>query len=227
MDIITDEYGVIDLFCGVGGLTHGFVIEGFKVLAGIDLDASCKYPYEHNNGAKFIHSPIENLDVNYLKLLYGKLGKKILVGCAPCQPFSPYNKKNASEDEKWKLLHTFSDIIDLVNPDIISMENVPDLKTYHNGEVYNDFVDRLSKNYSVSSYVVYCPDYGIPQKRTRLVLFASRYGSVKLIRPTHKNKYKTVQKVIGNLAPLRAGEVFAADPLHRCSKLSDKNIARI
>jgi DNA (cytosine-5)-methyltransferase 1 len=48
----TKKARVIDLFCGVGGLTHGFVRErGFKVLAGFDSDPSCKFAYESNNGA--------------------------------------------------------------------------------------------------------------------------------------------------------------------------------
>lgn len=42
---------VVDVFCGVGGLTHGFFLEGFNVVAGIDSDTSCKFAYEHNNKA--------------------------------------------------------------------------------------------------------------------------------------------------------------------------------
>ena len=55
-NLISESQGIkcVDLFCGAGGLTHGFVMEGLNVVAGIDLDAACKYPYEENNSAKFL-----------------------------------------------------------------------------------------------------------------------------------------------------------------------------
>ncbi len=56
--------GCIDLFCGAGGLTHGFVLESIPVLAGIDLDPACKFPYEHNNKTKFIEKNISNISTN-------------------------------------------------------------------------------------------------------------------------------------------------------------------
>ena len=49
-----EEIAVIDLFCGIGGLSQGFVKEGFNVIAGFDIDNTCKYAYEINNRAVFI-----------------------------------------------------------------------------------------------------------------------------------------------------------------------------
>lgn len=46
---------VVDLFCGIGGLSYGLKSKGFKVLAGYDLDGTCQYAYEHNNAAHFVH----------------------------------------------------------------------------------------------------------------------------------------------------------------------------
>ena len=58
---------VIDLFCGAGALTHGFVLEGFKAVAGLDADKSCKYAYETNNpGATFIEKKIEDVKADEL-----------------------------------------------------------------------------------------------------------------------------------------------------------------
>ncbi|WP_312763779.1 DNA cytosine methyltransferase, partial [Epilithonimonas sp.] len=62
------KVGVIDLFCGIGGLTHGFVKEKFKVLAGIDNDNSCKYAFEANNKAKFISKSVTEINVYVFKL---------------------------------------------------------------------------------------------------------------------------------------------------------------
>jgi len=219
---------VVDLFCGVGGMTHGFVKEKFRVVAGIDIDRTCKYAYEKNNDAKFIHADAENLFAKDIIHLFPKNKIKILVGCAPCQPFSKYTNRK-TEDHKWRLLYSFSRLITEIQPDIISMENVPELLTYRKKTVYDDFIDVLEKNgYAICSEVVYCPDYGIPQKRTRLVLLASKFGPIKLLQKTHTlSKYKTVADTIRNLEKIEAGEVSKKDPLHRSSWLSGLNKKRI
>ena len=106
------------------------------------------------------------------------------------------------------------------------MENVPELS---NQTVFKDFVKKLEEQqYSVSWSIVYCPDYGIPQTRKRLVLLASRLGDIDLIPPTHnKNNYVTVKDVIGNLPPIEAGKGCSTDTLHRCRSLSSINLQRL
>lgn len=216
---------VVDLFCGIGGLTHGFVKEGFNVVAGIDDDPTCKYAYEKNNGAKFIKNDIERVTAAEIIGLFPEDHTKILVGCAPCQPFSRYTVRK-DEDEKWKLLRSFAKLIKDVQPEIVSMENVPELEDH---PVYEEFKAELeAEKYFVSARMVYCPDYGVPQTRERLVLFASKYGKIKIVKPTHTpEKYKTVRDAIGHLEPLEAGLTSAKDPLHRARKLSELNLRRI
>ncbi len=226
-----ENCSVIDLFCGAGALTHGFILEGFDVVAGIDVDEACEYPYEANNdGARFINERVEDMTTEEIVALYPEGHVKILVGCAPCQPYSPYTKKKEDKDEKWRLVPKFADLICEVEPDVASMENVPDLATFRDGEVYRAFVDRLKeKGYHVTEYPeVYCPDYGIPQHRTRLVLFASRYGEVEIVDETHSpDEYGTVRDAIGHLEPLEAGQTSESDPLHKASSLSGLNLRRI
>lgn len=60
-------YGVVDLFCGVGGLTYGLEKAGLIVTAGYDLDATCEYAYNHNNNARFINKNIEEVDGKEIK----------------------------------------------------------------------------------------------------------------------------------------------------------------
>lgn len=82
--------------------------------------------------------------------------------------------------------------------------------------------------YYVSYSNVYCPDYGIPQKRRRLVLIASKYGKIELITPTHsKESYKTIKDAIGDLPPIESHEVCEIDPLHKTTTLSEINLKRI
>lgn len=231
----TNEYSVVDLFCGIGGLSHGFVKEGFKVNAGIDFDESCRYAFEENNKSKFIYKDVTDLSAEELKSYFGKGKIKILVGCAPCQPFSIYNhkkakdKKKLEEDTKWRLLYSFADLIEKTKPDIISMENVPLLLKFNEGKVYNHFKERLEKNgYEVTKYIVNAKDYGVPQRRKRLILFGSKVGKIELIPPTIKDgKYKTVRDAIGDLPPVEDGVSHPDDILHRARKLTPLNKKRI
>lgn len=228
------DFEVVDLFCGIGGLSHGFVKENFKVSAGIDFDNSCKYAFEENNSSKFLHKDIKEFTGTELKSLYGKNKNKILVGCAPCQPFSIYNQKSSKSEnrteDKWKLLYSFSDLIDEVEPEIISMENVPLVATFDNGKVFKDFVSRLEqKNYLVSWSIVNAQDYGVPQRRKRLILFGSKLGKkIDIIKPTvKKGDYKTVADAIGHLPHIEDGQTDPNDHLHYAKRLNEQNRRRI
>jgi DNA (cytosine-5)-methyltransferase 1 len=216
---------VIDLFCGVGGLTHGFVKEGFTVIAGYDSDKTCEYAYKSNNDVPFVHKRIEDTSSDEILSLYSKNALKVLVGCAPCQPFSLYTVKQ-EKDDKWKLLLQFQRLIAGVKPDIISMENVPELLRHC---VFDQFVTELTRlGYYVSYQVVLCADYGVPQSRRRLVLVASRLGKLALIGKTHpKSRWRTVRSAIGRLQPLKAGEQSETDRIHRARMLNSKNLERI
>jgi DNA (cytosine-5)-methyltransferase 1 len=222
------RFSAVDLFCGIGGLTHGLIKAGVSVNAGIDTDESCRYAFEKNNRAPFINKDICNISADEVINFYPKGGIKILAGCAPCQPFSKHTQKikNREEDEKWGLLYPFLNLIEEIRPEVVSMENVPQIVRQ---KVFKDFVNSLeSQNYNVSWELVYCPDYGIPQTRTRMVLLASRLGEIKLIPRTHPpSRYRTVRRVIGNLEPICDGEISGKDRMHRAPKLSPVNKERI
>lgn len=220
----------IDLFCGIGGLTKGLALAGINVVAGFDIDASCKYAYEINNNSIFIDKDVSTITPEEInQLLPNQNDVKIIVGCAPCQPFSRYSlryRKEGRTDNKWKLLYSFSRLVNECVPEIVSMENVPSLEKE---EVFRDFVRQLQKaGYYVEWKVVYCPDYGVPQKRKRLVLLASRLGEIHLIPPLYtKDRYRTVRMVIEDLPKIADGEVHNRDNLHRASKLSEINKKRM
>ena len=220
----------IDLFCGIGGLSYGLQKAGISVVAGVDLDASSQYAYEENVKADFILKDISKFHGEEINKKYWQKKDqiKILAGCAPCQPFSTHSNKikNRKQTKKWRLIDEFKRLVLETNPDIVTMENVPNLA---NQRIFQSFVTFLKdKNYFVSYSNVYCPDYGIPQKRRRLVLLASKYGEIQLIPKTHSEEnYITLEQAIGNLPPVKAGEVCDNDPLHRTTKLSDINLKRM
>ncbi|MDD4494094.1 MAG: DNA (cytosine-5-)-methyltransferase [Eubacteriales bacterium] len=219
--------GAVDLFCGVGGLTCGLQSAGIKVVAGIDLDSSCKYAYEHSNDTTFINKSIEKVTGKDIKKLLKGYDTKILVGCAPCQPFSNHQKDkgNRQKHKDWSLLYQFARIVEESKPHIVSMENVPELKKE---KVFTDFVSKLTElGYYVSYSVVNAADYGVAQRRRRLILLASKKKKISIIAPTHKNNYVTVKQIIYNLPRIKAGEVCQTDILHRAPSLSKKNMQRI
>ena len=221
---------VVDLFCGTGGLSYGMKSRGLHILSGYDIDPTCKYAYETNNGAKFQFKDIRDVKGEDVKRCYSRKSIRVLAGCAPCQPFSSYAHTNKKKDpNKYDLLYEFGRLVKEVQPDIVTMENVPSILTFSLKPVFSDFVDTLRKEgYNVKYQVVFCPDYGIPQTRRRLVLLASRLGSISLIEKTNTpENYKTVGDVIRNLEPIEAGGMSITDPLHRCRSLSGINMQRI
>lgn len=220
----------VDLFCGAGGLTHGLMDAGIKVRAGVDLDPICKYPYEHNNeGAKFLKKSVTDLEPEEIYSFYRKRSVSLLAGCAPCQTFSTYNLKERSKkekDKKWFLLLEFARLVGEIQPDLVTMENVPGLEEQ---DVFQEFLDTLESNgYSVSYKVVACEEYGIPQHRRRLVLLGSKHGEIRLLTPEEVDaKPMTVRQAFEGLPPLHDGEQSPTDSLHQCSKLSAINLKRI
>lgn len=218
---------VVDVFCGAGGLSHGFRLEGYAVAAGLDVDEKCRYPFEHNNQAPFIRRDVVDLLPAELNELFYKGEPRILVGCAPCQPFSIYNQKN--QDPKWQLVGRFGELIRATLPDVVSMENVPALLRFQGGAVFEDFLNTLrDAQYHVTYRTVFAPEYGVPQRRSRLVLLASRLGPIELEAPLlSPAEYLTVESAIGELPPIGAGEADENDPIHRASRLSETNMKRM
>jgi len=224
---VKKKIACVDLFCGAGGLTHGFILEGIPVVAGIDLDPACRFPYEKNNDhAQFVERDISKVTTDELKELFGDADLTILAGCAPCQPFSTYTRRHEprNKDGKWGLLYQFARLAKGTMPDVITMENVPTIAKH---QVFRDFVDTLKQlGYKVWPNIVDSSLYGVPQTRRRMVLLASRHGSIEMIPPTCK-KPKTVRQAIGCLPPLSAGESVPKDKLHVASMLSKTNLERI
>lgn len=221
------QIACVDLFCGAGGLTHAFLLEGVRVTAGIDLDPACRYPYEANNSALFLQRDVRDLDGEAVSELFGTHAVRVLAGCAPCQPFSTYSQRyDARSDDKWWLLREFARLVAEVRPDVVTMENVPALRRY---EVFREFVHSLTGHgYRVWHDVVDCANYGVPQRRKRLVLMASAYGPVSLVEPpAGADRPRTVRDAIGGMPAIAAGETHRQDALHVAAGLSDKNLARI
>lgn len=225
------DISAVDLFCGVGGITHGFIRGGIPVYAGYDNDPSCQYAYEVNNKAQFICTDISHISAEDVASRFIKNTIRVIIGCAPCQPYSTYSykykKERVSEDPRYDLLQQFTRIVSSIQPEIVSMENVPDL--YKRGyRQYIEFISTLTDSgYSVFQKIVNCDEYGVPQSRKRLVVLASKLGALELIPPTHLINKVTVRDTIAHLESLEHGGQSAKDLLHKSSRLTEQNVRRI
>lgn len=217
----------VDIFCGVGGLTHGLAKAGIRVQAGIDVDSECRYPYEKNNDAKFLELDVRLVAGKMLRTLWTKGSRKLLAGCAPCQPFSTYGRhkgKHPRSKKRWDLVLDFARLIRESKPDLVTMENVPQLVRH---EVFEQLMDSLCK-YHVSWSIIDCRKYDIPQTRKRLVLLASRFANIELLKPPNSSEsVATVRSAISSLPKLGAGEGDPEDSMHCACELSEMNLNRI
>lgn len=216
----------VDLFCGVGGLTHGLVKRGIKVTHGVDLDPQCAFPYEANNSAIFVERDVSKLTGEEVSEFFPKNKVRLLAGCAPCQPFSTYSQKSRQgrEDHKWKLAFEFGRLVSEIKPELVTMENVPQLADH---PVFQKFLDSLC-GYYIDHQIVECVKYGVPQTRKRLVVVASKLGEVKLLCPEEFcHPPQTVRSAISHLPKIKAGESDSNDPLHTACRLSPLNLKRI
>lgn len=215
----------VDVFCGVGGLTHGLQRGGIEVVAGIDVDPHCRFAYEANNRARFIHRDIRDVEAKSLAVLFDGANVRLLAGCAPCQPFSTYSRAGRARrsDEMWDLLREFGRIVRESQPELVTMENVPELARH---SVFDEFLRDLD-GYAMTWKVVQCEQYGVPQTRNRLVLLASRMGPVQFPGPDPLTLMTTVRSAIGALRALSAGDADVVDAMHSASALSDINRKRI
>lgn len=217
----------VDLFCGAGGLTYGLSKAGISIVAGIDLDPQCEYPFTANNDATFMEADVRDLTAGDLSRLYPSGATRLLAGCAPCRPFSPFRRgEENSAHEDWGLLAEFGRLVKDLRPELVTMENVPDLASTR---PFASFLRTLRKlGYSIDWRSVSCPRLGIPQYRRRLVLLGSLFGAVSVPEGSlEREEYRTVRDTIASLPKLAAGEADPRDRLHRARAIRETNLRRL
>lgn len=219
------EIAAVDLFCGVGGLTHGLMRSGIRVRLGIDLDPACRFPMEENNATKFMEADVAKIMPSDILAAFDEAEVTLMAGCAPCQPFSSYSQpaRKQGPHEDWELLTSFSKLVLGVRPTLVTMENVPPLRKQ---PIFKDFVaDLHGAGYHVDFAVIDGRDIGLPQRRQRLVLVASLLGPITV--PEAALPPVTVRDTIFDLPPIAAGAADPSDSLHASASLSDLNLKRI
>jgi len=212
----------IDLFSGCGGLTQGLLDAGFDVLAAVEVDLKARETYALNHPRiPIAGNDIRNLEatelMSMLKIKSGELD--LLAGCPPCQGFSNIRRKNkplAAHDPRNDLIDDFLRLAIALMPKLIMMENVPGIIQY---EKFQSLVRTLKQaGYSVIYKILDVSDFGVPQRRKRLILSANKNGEAIIATPS--NYQVSVRETIGNL-PLSGS---SGDELH---DLKAKHSSRI
>lgn len=222
------KFSVVELFCGCGGFSYGFEWTGkFTTIAGVDIkkEALNTFRYNHPN-ALAINKDIDELDVT---MFIQELKKKntsidVLIGGPPCQGFSQMRRGQTDEkndklkgydkfanDPRNSLIMRFLEIAHDLNPKVIVIENVKQVKNHvlngESGGFIRVIEDTLgSKGYEIDYAILNAADYGVPQTRERMFVIASRIGKINLPTGTHskfesneKKPWVTVQEAIGDL----------------------------
>ncbi|MDX6670885.1 MAG: (cytosine-5)-methyltransferase 1 [Solirubrobacteraceae bacterium] len=226
---------VADFFCGCGGTSTGLRAAGMEIALGLDFDRDAGKTFRRNfPEAFFIDRNIVTVSPEEVeKLLEARSGPLLVSACAPCQPYSSFVKRPV-RDERRTLLLRLLPFIELLEPEFVFIENVPGLKSEEApAGTFARFCKALrGVGYDVSSAVVDCQAYGVPQRRRRLVILASRLGPIDVPPPTHGRgpdvlPVSTVWEWIGDLPPLGHGETHPDVPNHVSSALTELNLRRI
>jgi len=200
----------IELFSGAGGMATGAKQAGIKICIAVENDAYAAQTYMKNH--KDTTVVIDNIE-NITEFRFNKKDEPvILFGGPPCQGYSYSNRKtrNSKNPKNW-LFKEFIRCAKLIMPDWIIMENVPGLKRMENGFFIEKICDELHElGYTPNVKILNAVDFGVPQKRERLFIVASKSGIVyEFPEGNFSNDYVTVKDAISDLPTLENGSMDA------------------
>jgi DNA (cytosine-5)-methyltransferase 1 len=226
---------VADFFSGCGGTSAGLRAAGMNIILGLDIDPDSAATYKANfPEAAFRLADIGTVDPRELEEYLQPGGPLLFSGCAPCQPFSKQAGRRRKDSGRAFLLDEFARMVRYFLPDLVFVENVPGLQQVAEPEgPFTRFIAMLGElDYSCCHGLVFSQDYGVPQRRRRLVLIASRLGPIRFPTPTHgpgrsNSEFSNVWEWIGHLPPLAAGEKHPEVPNHETWGLTPLNLERI
>ncbi len=197
----------IDLFSGAGGMSLGALKSGIDVQLVVESDPHACATYKKN------HSPslgIFNKDIKLLDPLAYPLDRRngiVLFGGPPCQGYSTSNQRTRSStnSSNW-LFREFLRVVDAVEPDWVVFENVKGILETENG-IFVKEIDKhlVKKGYTTSHGILCAHEFGVPQKRVRFFIVASKHGIQFQFPSPNTEKKVTVKEAIEDLPFLENG----------------------
>lgn len=203
----SNNYNVLDLFCGCGGLSKGFEMAGYNIVLGVDFNEPALKTYAYNHKGSGVLFGDLSADETFNKIDELLEGKKIdvIIGGPPCQGFSLTGPRNF-DDERNKLYLAMIETVSRYSPKAFMIENVPGMATLYKGEVKDEIIRRFTKmGYNVSCKILCAADYGVPQIRKRLVFIGLKnsHTTFAFPEPTHTPEtYITCEQAISDLPSL-------------------------
>ncbi|MBD1997827.1 DNA cytosine methyltransferase [Leptolyngbya sp. FACHB-541] len=204
----------IDLFAGAGGLSYGLKAEGFQPIAAVEIDpvSAKSYGFNHQSTNLIVNDIRQVSGIQILKQANISPGElDLLTGCPPCQAFSTLRtrrRKQQLDDPNKNLIIEMLRLVRSMRPRAVIVENVPGLA---DDEHFNKFRLGLRQaGYRYTYAVLNASDFGVPQRRKRLILVALRGREIPSGWSSYRCERRTVRDAIGHLVP--AGT--SGDPLH-------------
>jgi len=163
---------VLELFAGAGGLALGMEMAGLHTEALIEIDKSASQTLKHNRPHwNVINDDVRNID-------FSNFNVDIVTGGFPCQAFSYAGKKLGFEDTRGTLFFEFARAIKQIRPKLFIAENVRGIISHDNGRTLKTIIDILGElGYKVQYKLVNAVNYGIPQKRERVIICGTLEGT--------------------------------------------------
>lgn len=175
----------VDLFSGAGGLTQGFVDAGYNILFGVEHDFHAAQTYIANFKHPMMNTDIQKIDADELVKQYGSVD--VIFGGPPCQGFSMAGKRD-NKDPRNSLFMDYLRFVKAFQPKYFVMENVPGILTMktENGEFVRDIIvsEFYKIGYNIKWNKLYAPDYGVPQKRRRVIFLGWKQDRIEPVYPT-------------------------------------------
>lgn len=223
----SDEPNVLELFCGCGGTSLGFEMAGFDISLGLDIHQPSVETFKKNHpDSAVILGDIKRFEPEKLLELFDGREIDVLIGGIPCQGFSLNNRKRHENDKRNFLYLEFIKFVGILKPKVVVMENVSGMRSTANGTFVKEIEDELSRigKMKVKSKMLFAPDYGVPQKRNRLVFVGIRDAEFDFdkIEKTHGEEtdkpYVTIGEAIGDLPSLKIGQT---ETKYKCEPFSE------
>lgn len=176
-----DKPRTVDFFCGAGGLSLGFSQEGFQIDLANDYDSSCIETFKYNHP----EVPDERVILGDIKKIVDDIGDfvtndiDVVTGGPPCQGFSTANQQRIIDDPRNELYKYFLKAVEKIAPKFVVMENVKGMLPYAQQVVEDYLRIKATRNYKTFHYdvafkVLVSDDFGVAQKRQRLIFIAVR-----------------------------------------------------
>ena len=163
------KYRTVSLFSGIGGFDLGFEYAGFNIIWANDFDKYACETYKANVSKNIVCGDIRNEMDNIPE-------HDVIIGGFPCQPFSTLGKLKGFEDEeRGTLFFVIKEILKKYKTKVVVLENVKNIMNHDNGRTFARIISELEGlGYVCFHHVFNSADYGVPQRRMRYILFASK-----------------------------------------------------